>query len=85
MCRKLTLTGWVLVVASEDAVQARVVMALFVSITFFGLNLRFKPLRRCAKSLNGPRDAHQAHHPSVALSFTCPPRDDAASGWTTAR
>ena len=47
MCRKLVLTGWVLVIR-EDAEQARVVIALFVSISFFGLNLRFKPLKRCA-------------------------------------
>eukprot|EP00966_Prymnesium_polylepis_P323126 7379339-Prymnesium_polylepis.1 len=30
---------------NESAEQARVVVALFVSITFFGLNLRFKPVR----------------------------------------
>jgi hypothetical protein len=45
MCRKLILTGWVLLI-SEDAEQARVMVALLVSITFFGLNLRFRPLRR---------------------------------------
>jgi len=44
MCRKLTLTGWVLQIHG-DAEQARVIVALFVSITFFGLNLRFQPLR----------------------------------------
>ena len=26
-------------------------VALFVSITFFGLNLRFKPLRQCVESI----------------------------------
>jgi len=45
MCRKLTVTGWVLLIRA-DAEQARVVVALCVSITFFGLNLRFQPLRR---------------------------------------
>eukprot|EP00966_Prymnesium_polylepis_P199891 4632328-Prymnesium_polylepis.1 len=45
MCRKLTLTGWILVI-SGGAEQARVIVALFVSIMFFGLNLRFRPLRR---------------------------------------
>ena len=45
MCRKLTVTGWVLLI-SEDAEQARVIVALFVSIAFFGLNLRIRPLRR---------------------------------------
>ena len=44
MCRKLTLTGWVLVIRG-NAEQARVIVALFVSIIFFGLNLRFRPLR----------------------------------------
>ena len=47
MCRKLTLTGWVLLIRG-NAEQARVIVALFVSISFFGLNLRFKPLRQCA-------------------------------------
>jgi len=44
MCRKLTLTGWVLLIRGE-AEQARVITALFVSIGFFGLNLRFRPLK----------------------------------------
>eukprot|EP00966_Prymnesium_polylepis_P027026 624943-Prymnesium_polylepis.1 len=47
MCRKLVLVGWVLLIHG-DAEQARVLMALFVSIVFFGLNLRFRPQRRCA-------------------------------------
>ena len=46
MWRKLTVTGWVLLI--QDAEQARVIVALFVSITFCVLNLRFRPLRRCA-------------------------------------
>eukprot|EP00966_Prymnesium_polylepis_P166785 3855261-Prymnesium_polylepis.2 len=45
MCRKLALTGWVLQIKG-DAEQARVTVALFVSITFFGLNPRFAPLRQ---------------------------------------
>ena len=44
MCRKLTLTGWVLTIRG-NAELARVIVALFVSISFFGLNLRFRPLR----------------------------------------
>jgi hypothetical protein len=44
MCRKLTLTGWVLQIRGNSE-QARVTVAIFVSITFFGLNLRFKPLK----------------------------------------
>jgi len=44
MCRKLTLTGWVLLIPG-NAEQARVIVALFVSIIFFGLNLRFRPLK----------------------------------------
>ena len=47
MCRKLTLTGWVLLIRGE-AEQARVITALFVSIGFFGLNLRFRPLKESA-------------------------------------
>jgi hypothetical protein len=47
MCRKLALTGWVLLIGGE-AEQARVIVALFVSILFFGLNLRLRPLRQCA-------------------------------------
>ena len=38
---------------NEDAEQARVVVALFVSISFFGLNLRFKPQRRYAAFRTG--------------------------------
>ena len=53
MCRKLTLTGWVLLIRG-DAEQTRVIVALFVSITFFGLNLRFRPQRRCASDRNRP-------------------------------
>ena len=50
MCRKLVLVGWVLMIG-EGAEHARAVVALFVSISFFGLNLRFKPLRRYAAAL----------------------------------
>eukprot|EP00966_Prymnesium_polylepis_P181728 4209780-Prymnesium_polylepis.1 len=45
--RKLILCGCVMVIP-EEAEQARVIAALFVSIIFFGLNLRFQPLRRTA-------------------------------------
>ena len=41
----LLAAGWVLII-SEESEQARVIVAIFVSITFFGLNLRFQPLRR---------------------------------------
>ena len=44
MCRKLTLTGWVLLI-SEEAEQARVNVALLVSIIFIVLRLSLKPLR----------------------------------------
>ena len=37
--------GWVLLI-SEDFEQARVLVALLVSITFFGLHLSIRPLRR---------------------------------------
>eukprot|EP00966_Prymnesium_polylepis_P148230 3424137-Prymnesium_polylepis.1 len=44
MCRKLILTGWVLLI-SEHAEQARVNVALLVSILFIVLRLSLKPLR----------------------------------------
>jgi|EP00966_Prymnesium_polylepis_P248127 hypothetical protein len=47
MCRKLALTGWVLLIR-RDAEQARVIVALLISVIFYGLNLRFRPQRRCA-------------------------------------
>ena len=46
MCRKLTLTGWVLLIG-EDFEQARVLVALIVSIFFLTMHLSYKPLRRC--------------------------------------
>eukprot|EP00966_Prymnesium_polylepis_P078051 1809271-Prymnesium_polylepis.1 len=45
MCRKLTLTGWVLLI-KEEFEQARVIVALTVSTAFLALHLSFKPLRR---------------------------------------
>ena len=74
MCRKLTLTGWVLLIRG-DAEQARVIAALFVSVTFFGLNLRFKPLRRCAHQ---PRIQSGAV-PSVYASHLLTRRQDDSS------
>jgi len=65
MCRKLTLTGWVLLIRG-DAEQARVIMALFVSICFFGLNLRFRPLKdRDNGSLT------TLSHLALILVYTC--------------
>ena len=46
MCRKLTVTGWVLLV--QDADQGRVLVALVVSVAFLALRLSMKPLGRCA-------------------------------------
>ena len=46
MCRKLALTGWVLLIG-EESEQARVLVALLVSIAFLALHLSIKPLRRC--------------------------------------
>ena len=48
MCRKLTLTGWVLLIG-EESEQARVLVALLVSITFLATQLAVKPLRRCVR------------------------------------
>jgi hypothetical protein len=53
MCRKLTLTGWDLLICG-DAEQARVIVALFVIIILYGLNLRFRPQRRCVQRSIGP-------------------------------
>eukprot|EP00966_Prymnesium_polylepis_P020056 462144-Prymnesium_polylepis.1 len=44
MFRKLILTGWVLLL--EDAVQARLLVAICVSVVFLALQLSIKPLRR---------------------------------------
>eukprot|EP00966_Prymnesium_polylepis_P026961 623625-Prymnesium_polylepis.1 len=49
MMRKLALTGWVLLI-EEDAVQARVLVALVVSVVFLTLQLTIKPLKRCVLS-----------------------------------
>ena len=65
MCRKLTLTGWVLLIRGE-AEQARVIVALFVSITFFGLNLRFRPLRAQDNAL-----ITTLSHLALILLYTC--------------
>ena len=45
MCRKLTLTGWVLMIRGESE-QARVLVALLVSLVFLSLHLSVRPLRR---------------------------------------
>jgi len=45
MCRKLTLTGWVLLI-SEEFEQARVLVALLVSIMFLAFHFAVKPLKR---------------------------------------
>lgn len=37
--------GWILLI-SEDAEQARVIVALIVSVAFLSLHLTIKPLRR---------------------------------------
>eukprot|EP00966_Prymnesium_polylepis_P238306 5511682-Prymnesium_polylepis.1 len=45
MCRKLALTGWVLLIG-EDYEQARVLVALLVSVSFMAIHLAIKPLKR---------------------------------------
>merc|ERR1712227_25674 len=45
MCRKLVLTGWVLLIPAEFE-QMRVLVAILVSIAFLAFRLSFKPLRR---------------------------------------
>ena len=45
MCRKLTLVGWVLIIR-EESEQARILVALLVSIAFLTFRLSIKPTRR---------------------------------------
>jgi hypothetical protein len=45
MCRKLTLTGWLLLIDGK-AELVRVLVAIVVSMAFFGIDLTVKPLRR---------------------------------------
>ena len=47
MFRKLTLTGWIMLI-NEDAIQARIIVALLVSVVFLTMKLTIKPLKRCA-------------------------------------
>ena len=47
MCRKLTLTGWVLLI-NEEYEQARVLAALLASVTFMVLHFAIKPHGRPA-------------------------------------
>jgi hypothetical protein len=71
MCRKLTMTGWVLMV-KEDAEHARVLVALLVSIVFLVLELVVNPLKRCVGGRSN-RDA------GSSCLHSLPP----LSGWTT--
>ena len=52
MCRKLALTGWVLLI-KEESEQARVIAALLVSIAFLSLRLTIKPLRHVEDTVLG--------------------------------
>jgi hypothetical protein len=45
MCRKLALSGWVLIIP-EEFEQARVPVTLLVSIGFFALHLSMRPFIR---------------------------------------
>jgi hypothetical protein len=65
ICRKLTLTGWVLLIRG-NAEQARLIVALFVSIIFLGLNLRFKPLRD-----HDNASLTKVAHLALILLYTC--------------
>jgi hypothetical protein len=47
MCRKLALCGWVALI-DEKAEQARVVVALLISVAFPLMRLSIGPLKRCA-------------------------------------
>jgi len=65
MCRKLTMTGWVLMV-KEDAEHARVLVALLVSIVFLVLELVVNPLKRMDN-----RILMTLVHLSLVLVYTC--------------
>ena len=63
MCRKITLTGWVLLI-DEGAEQARVLVALLSSITFLAIHLSIKPFLRYA-------DARVAREQITDSRFEC--------------
>ena len=62
MCRKLILTGAVLLIG-EEFEQARVLVALLVSIAFVTLHLSIKPLRRC--------EEHKSTRALAAFALVC--------------
>ena len=45
MCRKLTLTGWVLVVA-ENHEELRLLVAILVTVAFLSVHLTIRPHKR---------------------------------------
>jgi hypothetical protein len=47
MCRKLVLTGWVLLIR-EEAEMARVVVAILFSVAFLALSFYIRPNKRRA-------------------------------------
>jgi len=61
MCRKLFITGWVMLI-EESFEQARVVAALLVSISFQALHLSVMPLKR-------PEDSTLMHVVELTLIF----------------
>jgi hypothetical protein len=55
--------GWVLLI--QDAVEARVLMALLVSVTFLALHLLIRPIQRCFPD----REPNHAYsHPLISCS-----------------
>jgi hypothetical protein len=48
MCRKLALTGWLLLI-EESFEQARVMVAILVSVFFMAIHIAVKPFKRCAE------------------------------------
>jgi len=61
MCRKLALTGWILLIG-ENFEQARVLVAICVSIAFQAIHLSIQPLRRA-------EDGVLVHSTELALIF----------------
>eukprot|EP00966_Prymnesium_polylepis_P169537 3920071-Prymnesium_polylepis.2 len=57
MCRKLALTGWVLLIGDETEL-ARILVALLVSAGIFALHLGIKPFCRCAVRIASTPKTH---------------------------
>ena len=83
MCRKLLLTGWLLLVDST-AEQTRVVVAILLTVFFLNIRLAVKPLAKCvarrmAHGRNSPPRGWSAllsHHDAPSALALSPPAAD---------